>query len=149
MRDSNEAAAPDVGAGWCDLCGLPIPSSTQLFSLVPDSSAIHPDDPEQDGQRLLAACGPECLGVLQQRYRQRPYVREELWAGKIARALDAHPEGLDEAGLVRATGLNIIQIEHTLSWESERFLRQQTHSGDHRNPGQDVDVSADDADESG
>ncbi|MGW1377459.1 hypothetical protein ACWD6P_24755 [Streptomyces sp. NPDC002446] len=146
MHDSDESAACEPDPGLCDLCGLPIPPSTQIFSLVQDSSVTHPYDPEQDGQRLLAACGPEHLSELQQRYRQRPYVKEELWAGKIARALRAHPEGLDEEGIVQATGLNFIQIERTLSWESERFLLQQTQPEDHDGPGDDASSSgADDA----
>ncbi|MFE2157995.1 hypothetical protein ACFW9M_09280 [Streptomyces lydicus] len=126
MHDSDEAVAPEPDPGPCDLCGGPIPPSLQIFSLVPDSSVIHPEDPDQDGQRLLAACSPEHLSDLQQRYRRRPYANEELWSGKIARALRAHPEGLDDEHLVQATGLNFIQIEHALSWESERFLRSET-----------------------
>ncbi|MFB6437084.1 hypothetical protein ACFCVY_09905 [Streptomyces sp. NPDC056411] len=130
MHDSDETAVPESDPGLCDLCGGFIPSDLQIFSLVPDSSVIHPDDPGQDGQRLLAACSPEHLAELQQQYRQRPYVNEELWSGKIARALRAHPEGLDEEQLVHATGLNFIQIEHTLSWESERFLCHQIGEGE-------------------
>ncbi|UQA96296.1 hypothetical protein [Streptomyces halobius] len=130
MYDSDESGAAEFDSGFCDLCGAPLSPTSQMFSLVPDSSVIHPDDPDQDGQRLLAACTPEHLGELRERHRQRPYVKEELWAGKIDRALRAHPEGLDEEQLAEATGLNFIQIEHTLSWESERFLRRQASLGD-------------------
>ncbi|MFJ9850381.1 hypothetical protein [Streptomyces sp. NPDC101150] len=140
MYDSDASAAAESSPGLCDLCGEPIPPQSQLFSLVPDSSVTHPSDPGQDGQRLLAACSSEHLAELQQQYRQRPYVNEELWAGKIARALRAHPEGLDEDQLAQATGLNFVQIEHTLSWESECFLRRQTPPGEHDGPDDDADT---------
>ncbi|WP_411130355.1 hypothetical protein [Streptomyces sp. x-19] len=146
MHENDESISPELDSGLCDLCGRTIPPSMRIFSLAPDSSVIHPDDPHQDGQRLLVACSAEHLGELQQQYRQRPYLKEELWAGKITRALRAHPEGLDEAGLVQATGLNIIQIEHTLSWESERFLLQQTHPVDPDRP--EGDRASDDTDRS-
>ncbi|WP_326615785.1 hypothetical protein OG863_00920 [Streptomyces decoyicus] len=112
---------------------MPIPSATQTYSLVPDSSFLHPYDPDHDGLRRLAACGPEHLSELQQQYRTRPFVKEELWAGKVARALRTQPN-LDEDELADVTGLNYIQIERSLTWESERFLREQTPPNDHEGP---------------
>ncbi|AWN30571.1 hypothetical protein YWIDRAFT_05155 [Streptomyces sp. SceaMP-e96] len=124
---------PVTGLGLCDLCGLPIPASTQLYSLVPDSSFLHPYDSDRDGLRRLAACGSEHLSELQQQYRTRPFVKEELWAGKVARALRTQPD-LDEDELADVTGLNYIQIEHSLTWESERFLRERTSPNEHEGP---------------
>ncbi|BDH12212.1 hypothetical protein [Streptomyces hygroscopicus] len=134
MHDSVQSAAAGPDPVLCDLCGAAAPPASQLFSLVPDSSVIHPYDPEQDGLRRLVACGPDHLGELRQQYRQRPYVKEELWAGKIARALGSQPD-LDEEELAEVTGLNFLQIERTLTWESERFLSDQTPPGEHERPG--------------
>ncbi|MGY5124258.1 hypothetical protein [Streptomyces nigrescens] len=107
-----------------------MPAATQVCSLVPDSSFLHPYDPDLDGLRRLAACGPEHLSKLQQQYRERPFVKEELWAGKIARALRNQPD-LDEEELADVTGLNFLQIERSLTWESECFLREPTSPNDH------------------
>ncbi|MGW2919319.1 hypothetical protein ACWDBF_15840 [Streptomyces angustmyceticus] len=134
MCEGDRSAATGPDAGMCDLCGALTSPASQVFTLVPDSSAIHPYDPQQDGLRRLAACGPDHLGELQRQYRQRPYVREELWAGKVARALRSQPE-LDEDELAEVTGLNFIQIERTLTWESERFLNDQASPEDREPPG--------------
>ncbi|WP_330319010.1 hypothetical protein [Streptomyces platensis] len=130
MDDSEE---PGADLGLCDLCGMPIPPATQIYSLVADSSFLHPYDPDRDGLRRLAACGSEHLSELQQQYRQRLFVKEELWAGKIARALRTQP-GLNEGELADVAGLNYIQIERSLTWESERFLREQTSPNEHEGP---------------
>lgn len=123
MYDSDEWADTGPSPDRCDLCGMALPAESQVFSLVPDSSALHPYDPEQDGERVLAACSSEHLGELQQQYRQRPYAKEELWTGKIARALRIEPD-LNEEELAEVTGLNFIQIERALAWESERLLEE-------------------------
>ncbi|MEW1753110.1 hypothetical protein [Streptomyces angustmyceticus] len=120
--DASEPPTPPQ-PGLCDLCGLPLPT-TQVSALVRDSSAVHPYNPDHDGMRRLTACGPGHLDELRQRYQERRYTKEELWAGKIARALRLQPD-LDEEELAEVTGLNFLQIERTLTWESERFLRQQ------------------------
>ncbi|QZY20036.1 hypothetical protein [Streptomyces decoyicus] len=130
MDDSEE---PPVAPGVCDLCGMPLPPTTQIYSLVPDSSFIHPNDPDHDGLRRLAACGPDHLSELQQQYRTRPFVKEELWAGKVARALRTQPD-LDEEELADMTGLNYLQIERSLTWESECFLRDRSFPNDHDGP---------------
>ncbi|MET7802498.1 hypothetical protein [Streptomyces decoyicus] len=109
---------------------MSVPAATQLSSLVPDSSFLHPYDLDFDGLRRLAACGPEHLRELEQQYHERPFVKEELWAGKVARALRNQPD-LDEEELADVTGLNFIQIERSLTWESECFFRGPTSSNDH------------------
>lgn len=115
--------------GLCDLCGMRLPATAQVYSLVPDSSFLHPYDPDLDGLRRLAACGPAHLKELQQQYRKRPFLKEELWAGKITRALRNQPD-LDAEELADVTGLNFIQIERSLTWESECFLREPTSPND-------------------
>ncbi|WP_043267532.1 hypothetical protein [Streptomyces sp. CT34] len=62
--------------------------------------------------------------MLQQDYRNRPFVNEELWAGKLARALRAQPS------LAEATGLNYIRIEQSPSWEAERFVEEEAARDD-------------------
>ncbi|WP_411138521.1 hypothetical protein [Streptomyces sp. C10] len=114
----------------------------QLCGLVPDSSFLHPYDPDLDGLRRLVACGPEHLGELQQQYRERPFVREELWAGKIARALRNQPD-LDEEELADVTGLHFIQIERSLTWGRECFLREPTSPDDHEEGGEGSDSAQD------
>ncbi|WP_147264775.1 hypothetical protein [Streptomyces sp. NBRC 110611] len=128
MYESDDMNVPAPGLQPCGLCGKLLSSSPQYFCLVSDSSAIHPHDPGQDGQRLVAACCAGHLSELQERYRRRPFTREELWAGKIARALRAQPR-LDEELLVTATGLNFIQVASSLSWEVEHFLRRGASPG--------------------
>jgi hypothetical protein len=126
-----ESTEPDPTL--CDLCGEHLTPATQVFSLVPDSSTIHPYNADLDGMRRLAACSPAHLGELQQHYRQRPYIKEELWAGKIARALRLQPD-LDEEELAEVTDLNFLQIERSLTWESERFLREAMPEGGGEGP---------------
>ncbi len=126
-----EATEPDPT--MCDLCGVQLTPATQVFSLVPDSSTIHPYNADLDGMRRLAACSADHLGELQQRYRQRPYIKEELWAGKIARALRLQPD-LNEEELAEVTDLNFLQIERSLTWESERFLRDTAPEADGERP---------------
>ncbi|MEW2437308.1 hypothetical protein AB0952_24660 [Streptomyces caniferus] len=118
---------------------MPVPLTAQVLSLVRDSSCIHPYDPDQDGERRLTACGTEHLGELQERYRARPFVKEEVWAGKIARARHTQPD-LDEEELVDMTGLNFIQIEHALAWESKCFLREQDYRHGHAGPEDQTDA---------
>ena len=113
---SEEEPVPEL----CDLCGVAISNGAAAYSLVPDSSVLHARDPNLDGQRVLVACSPDHLGELQERYRQRPFVNEELWAGKIGRATQDHPFGISEKELVEATGLNLLQIERAVAWQRER-----------------------------
>ncbi|MCM2418951.1 hypothetical protein [Streptomyces sp. RKAG293] len=63
---------------------------------------------------------PERLAVLQQEYRTRPYVPEELWAGQIDRALEHHPQALTRDALSAATGLSLLEIQRALAWKKHR-----------------------------
>lgn len=109
----------------CAHCGLPVTAGQQVFGLVPDTSVLHPTEPDLDGVRQLIACCKEHLNLVRCVYMSRPFVKEELWAAKIARVLRAHPAGVSEEQLTEESGLSIIQIEHTLAWQTTQFLRDQ------------------------
>lgn len=110
----------------CDLCARRLTDGCQL-GVVQDSSAIHARSPARDGRRLVVACSPEHLAVLQQEYRTRPYVPEELWAGQIDRALAPRSGALTRDALAAATGLSHLQIQRALAWKKHRTwqLREQ------------------------
>ncbi|MFE1775417.1 hypothetical protein [Streptomyces sp. NPDC059008] len=132
-HDMAEPEATEPDPTLCGLCGVQLTPATEVFTLVPDSSAVHPYNADLDGMRRLGACSPDHLGELQQHYRQRPYIKEELWAGKIARALRLQPD-LDKEELSEVTDLNFLQIERSLTWESERFLRDTAPGGEGTRP---------------
>lgn len=58
--------------------------------------------------------------LLQEMFRQRPFVDEELWAGKIRALLDQHPKGFSTDLLARATGLDHFQIERADAWQNKQ-----------------------------
>jgi hypothetical protein len=58
--------------------------------------------------------------VLRERYRLRPFVEDELWAGKIRRARRRHPAGLTGEEMAGATGLDARQILRALAWQAAR-----------------------------
>ncbi|WP_328419165.1 hypothetical protein [Streptomyces sp. NBC_00443] len=74
--------------------------------------------------RQLIACCEEHLDLVRCAFTSR-FVKEELWAAKIARVLRAHPAGVSEEQLTEESGLSIIQIEHTLAWQTTHLLRDQ------------------------
>ncbi|MCM2417733.1 hypothetical protein [Streptomyces sp. RKAG293] len=106
----------------CDLCARRLTQGCQL-GVVPDSSAIHARSPARDGRRPVVACSPEQLAVLQQEYRTRPYVPEELWAGQIDRAQALQPKALSRDALSAATGLSHLEIQRALAWKRHRDRR--------------------------
>jgi hypothetical protein len=60
----------------------------------------------------------------------------ELWAGKIARAMQQHPGGISEEAMSRETGLTPAQIELGVLWQNLGFLRwQQQFGGNDDGPG--------------
>jgi len=126
-------STPDQGEPeLCDLCGAVVSDETELYALVPDSSAIHAHDPTFDGHRLVSACTTEHLRELTEQYRRRPFVDAELWAGKVLRAAEGGGgRRVDDAVLVELTGLTIEQIHAGIAWHNER-----AHSyREHRDPG--------------
>jgi len=68
---------PEKGAPEpCDLCGAVVGDET-VVRTVPDSSAIHANDPKFDGKRLVA-CTDEHLRQLVEQYHRRPFIDAEL-----------------------------------------------------------------------
>jgi hypothetical protein len=117
----DEQAEPDL----CDLCGTVLWSGSEIRGLVADSSAVHPDDPALDGERALTACSTAHMAELQEQYRRRPFENRELWAGKVSRVLEQHPQGLSRERLVEETGLNLLQIEAGVAWQNQQLRRRQ------------------------
>ncbi|WP_412543755.1 hypothetical protein R8Z50_15075 [Longispora sp. K20-0274] len=107
------------GAELCDVCGQVITDGSQVYALVPDSSAVHETASRFDGSRLLTGCDNAHLASLVREYEQRPYVAAELWAGQITRALQAaSPASLTVAQLSAVTGLSATQIEAAVAWNN-------------------------------
>ncbi|MER5438170.1 hypothetical protein [Streptomyces sp. NPDC002790] len=105
----------------CDLCGVVIADGGEVYGLVPDSSAVHAGRRGQDGLRLVCACSPGHLELLDEQYRQRPFVGEELWAGRIVRVMDGHPGGeLSRGQLAYPAGLLPGQIAMAVAWFNAR-----------------------------
>ncbi|MGP3980086.1 hypothetical protein [Streptomyces sp. KR80] len=61
-----------------------------------------------------------CFPLCGEHY-SRPFVDAELWAGKIARVLQEHPDGFSEEELVEETGLDLGQIEAGVMWQNIEF----------------------------
>lgn len=127
MGEAIEPEEAEPLPGMCGLCGASVVDGTGVHAIVPDSSAIHVHDPALDGNRSLTACSTAHLGELQQHYHARPFVNAELWAGKIARALRRHPEGLSRERLVAETGLNLLQIDAAAKWTNHHPRHHHHH----------------------
>lgn len=94
-------------------------------------------DSQFDGARMLVGCSREHLAELVERYKRRPFVDAELWAGKIARVLRQHPQGISEEDLTRKTGLTHDQIQREVMWQNteaqrwlERYCQEQNDGPD-------------------
>jgi hypothetical protein len=122
--DSHKSGEGALLPGLCDFCGATISHGSELYALVPDSSAINARDPELDGKRFLTACSRDHLAELQEKYLRKPYVIEELWTGKISRAIQDHPFGLSLKQLAEVTGLSVPQIERAEAWQNQRKRRE-------------------------
>ncbi|UYB40953.1 hypothetical protein SLV14_003633 [Streptomyces sp. Je 1-4] len=121
--DENDDGEPFLDT--CDQCGGLLQlglyeGDDPLLTVLPDSSAIYQDNPKRDGTVMVMVCSAECLQKIEEKFRQRPFVHEELWAGKIVRAIMEHPQGLSPRELDRETGLKPSQILAGLAWLEER-----------------------------
>lgn len=110
----------------CDHCGAVVDDETALYSLAPDSSKVHPTNPRLDGKRLVVACSAEHLAKLHAEYDVRPWIDEELWAGKIHRALEAAGGELKPDRLSAATGLTAEQLQRAVAWHNEQIAKRST-----------------------
>ncbi|CAL9317706.1 hypothetical protein SUDANB66_05727 [Streptomyces sp. SudanB66_2053] len=113
------AVAPEL----CDLCARTFPPQEAVCGHVADSSAVHPDDPLHDGLRRVTACCEAHLEQIRAAYRQRPFVQEELWAGKIGRVLTSGRPVLSLTELACRTGLDEPDIRRAIAWHNERRRR--------------------------
>ncbi|MGW8375055.1 hypothetical protein [Streptomyces sp. ODS28] len=135
-----EPGGSEQAADICDFCGQLLGGDACL-DLVPDSSAVHAHDPAKDGLRLVVACSAGHLEELREEYRRRPFLDEELFAGKITRALRAHPQGLSRRRLARLTGLRPAEIERAMAWKNARIRRWREQYGEgwgEDSPGEDA-----------
>ncbi|TQF02800.1 hypothetical protein E6W39_11705 [Kitasatospora acidiphila] len=125
----DDAPNPEVPRP-CDLCGGPPTNDPEIFALVVDSSFIHSTDQRFDGQRFLVACGRVHLAVLVERYRRRPFIEEELWAGQVARAatwLSRLRTPYDLESLAQAAGVTQEELLRAARWTVDQGERQPEH----------------------
>lgn len=72
---------------------------------------------------MVVGCTKEHLADLVEQYKRRPFIEAELWAGKIARALQKYEGRINEEDLAEETGLTPDQIEAGVTWQNIEFLR--------------------------
>ncbi|MGV9846600.1 hypothetical protein ACWDUB_31520 [Streptomyces fungicidicus] len=107
----------------CDLCARTFPADEAVTGHVADSSSVHPTRDRYDGLRRVTACCEAHLGVIREAYGRRPFVQEELWAGKIARVMASGPPVVGMERLARRTGLHEADIRRAIAWHNERRRR--------------------------
>jgi hypothetical protein len=99
----------------CGWCGRRVTRHEEQYAVLWDSSAIHPSEAGMDGRRLVAACGAEHVAAV--RAAARPWVDEEFWAGRLARAecgRPGRPESRDV--LAHRAGITVEQMQRALAW---------------------------------
>ncbi len=87
-----------------------------LMAVLPDSSAVYEAHPKHDGKRMVMVCSAECMRTIKERFRRRPFVPAELWAGRITHVVMAHHGGITPRDLQRETGLTPSQILAGFDW---------------------------------
>jgi hypothetical protein len=108
-------ASTDGERATCDWCGCRVARHGEQYAVLWDSSAIHPTEAGMDGRRLVVACGAEHVTAL--RATARPWIDEELWAGRLARAERGRRGRPTSAhGLARRAGISIEQMQRALVW---------------------------------
>ncbi|MEU9048562.1 MULTISPECIES: hypothetical protein [unclassified Kitasatospora] len=131
-RPTGDPAGDDADQlDLCDHCGLAVASADLLGALVPDSSALHPTDPDLDGKRILMACSVDHLAALIEDYRHRPFVQEEQWAGKVCRAIADSDEPVPISVVARLSGLSEHQAVQGVEWHNARAREWQKRYGGH------------------
>jgi len=87
---------------------------------VPDSSHLHPDDPQQDGQRHAQACSRDhAWKLVAQGYHH--WVDQELWANKLTR-VSVHWDQAEATlhDVAARAGLSYPQLLRAIEWCAER-----------------------------
>jgi hypothetical protein len=123
---SQSHGEPTVGR--CDLCGREVRAGSAFTDRVLDSAYLDDKDARQDGTRPLFACSLDHLKVLRRQYLQRRFQVEELWARKVTRAIQNHPEGVTAEQLTQETGLTLPQIDRAVQWRRNTRLRMTEQS---------------------
>jgi hypothetical protein len=107
-----------------------------IGALVPDSSSVAADNRTPDGERQVVACSHDHLRSLLETYARRPFVDEELWTGKIRRAVAAGGgRPLHSPDLATLTGLSVEQVARALVWHNSRLRRRPLRSAPDRDTG--------------
>jgi hypothetical protein len=110
----------DVGAQTCDHCRQKISPDQLHMAAVPDSSFVHPDDPGQDGWRLVRACGRHHLCLLIDDARAG-WAEEQLWFGRLARAsVREEMRGAALSRVARQASLSPERLRQALRWNATR-----------------------------
>lgn len=108
----------DAAAPICDHCDQALHPDRMRTAVVPDSSFVHPDDPGQDGWRLVRTCGPDHLDILIDEARAS-WVAEQLWFGRLVRASrqnDSPYDSLDE--LAERASISAGRLRQALRWNA-------------------------------
>lgn len=113
---------PSAGTRRCDGCQevlVAVGAGDPYTDVLPDSSWIDPVDSDQDGRRPVTTCSRPCLDRVGARLASRPYATDELWAGKVFRAVMTRQRALGRAELELVTGLTTPQIRAAFTWLEE------------------------------
>ncbi|MET9160840.1 hypothetical protein ABZX56_24175 [Streptomyces parvulus] len=124
-KGRKDRAPRPVPVELCDLCARVFPQDESVTGYVPDSSAVQAAQERFDGLRLITACSDGHFDVIKEGYTHRPFVEEELWAGKLTRVLAEGPPALSMDQLGCRTGLQEPQIRAAIAWHNERLREQQ------------------------
>ncbi|MFD5087420.1 hypothetical protein ACFWOG_32900 [Kitasatospora sp. NPDC058406] len=117
--EETAGVGPGDASELCDACGALVAVGKAAVLWVSDSSAVGTDG-RSDGERLLRACGERHLAWLAVRYRRRPFVPEELWAGQITRAVRLLGPLDDEEmyeRVIEMTGLDEERLIRAVAWQ--------------------------------
>lgn len=102
----------------CEHCGQPVDATTQVEVTVPDSTYLHPDDPQQDGRRPAYACSPGHADDLVAR-GVSDWIDEQLWASKLRR-VSGHWNRSETtlSGIAARAGLTHAQLTRAIDWRT-------------------------------
>ncbi|GAA1913143.1 hypothetical protein GCM10009837_42280 [Streptomyces durmitorensis] len=124
----------------CDLCGFALAGQSGVLALVADSSAVDDHTPTRDGQRLVVACSPEHLAVLEEVYQRRTFNEEELWAAQIARALRYRAGRITPEELSERTGLTFGQVVRAITWRNDIARAEGPSEAEEGQPSPDIEA---------
>lgn len=110
----------DMDGQTCAHCGQALRPDRMRTGMVPDSSAVHPSDPGQDGWRLVRACGLDHLDTLSYQGRAS-WVEEQLWFGKLLRASrQSDGPNISLAALAERASISAGRLHQALRWNASQ-----------------------------